>query len=105
MKLANVQSIPAHVAIEFDHGFEIVPTIVNGRATRFASIDSDGSVMAWSSFPTPVMNNGNWYVAGEDLHPVGNVGEDGGTTYRDAAESLRRITVDAILACKGIHGA
>lgn len=100
MKNANIRQIPDHVAIEFDHGFEVVPTIVNGKAIRYATIDDDGAVVAWAGTTPPELDNGAWcrHDGDEDLIQAGMVGEDDGSAYQFAAGSLRRISVDAMLA-------
>lgn len=96
MKTANIQALPALVAVEFPHGCEVVPTLVNGRAVRYASIDADGVVLAWSSLTPPALDNGAWCLDTDDLQAAGMVGADDGTVYPHAADSLRAITVDAL---------
>lgn len=91
MKTANIRPLPALVAVEFPHGFEAVPTMVNGKPTRYASIDSDGVIVAWSCLTVPELDNGAWCLETDDLAAVGMVGEDDGTAYPQAANSLRVI--------------
>ena len=97
MKFANIQHIAAHVAIEFGHGHEILPTIIAGKAIRYASIDADGVILGWSSLTPPEFNGSEWWTETEDLQQAGIVGEDDGSTYTDAAGSLRRINAGALL--------
>lgn len=97
MKQANVRHIAAHVAIEFDHGHEVVPTIINGKATRYASIDADGVIVAWSSLTPPAFDGSAWCLDTEEMQQAGLVGEDDGRSYVDSAKSLRRIGVDDML--------
>lgn len=96
MKIANVQHIVSHVAIEFDHGLEIVPTIINGKAIRYASIDADGSIVGWSSLTPPAFDGGAWCLDTDDLQQAGIVGEDDGRNYENSALSLRRVNADAL---------
>lgn len=91
MQIANIRPLPALVAVEFPHGFEPVPTLVNGKPTRYASIDRDGVIVAWSSLTPPELDNGAWSLKIDDLAAVGMVGEDDGTEYTQAADSLRRL--------------
>jgi len=98
MENAIVQALPALVAVEFPHGKEAVPTIINGLPVRYASIDDDGAIVAWSSLTPPVFGGGAWCLGEDDLLGVGIVGEDDGTEYPHAAASLRRITVNDMMA-------
>lgn len=98
MKFANVQHLAAHVAIGFNHGPEIVPTIINGKPIRYATIDADGSILGWSSLTPPQYDGEAWCLDTEDLQQAGIVGEDDGRTYVDSAASLRRVNVDSLLA-------
>lgn len=93
MKNANIRPLPALVAVEFPHGFEPVPTLVNGKPTRYASIDADGVIVAWSSLTPPELDNGAWCLDSDDLLTVGMVGEDDGTEYPTAGDSLRRVDI------------
>ncbi|NTV71542.1 MAG: hypothetical protein HGA71_15525 [Azonexaceae bacterium] len=97
MKTANIRALPALVVVEFPHGNEAVPTLVNGLPVRFATIDADGVVVAWSSLTPPELDNGAWCLDSDDLQAVGMVGADDGTVYRHAADSLRRITVNDMM--------
>lgn len=96
MKTANIKPMPALVAVEFPHGYEPVPTLVNGKPTRYASIDADGVIAAWSSLSPPELDNGAWCLETDDLAAVGVVGEDDGNEYPQAADSLRRIDLTAV---------
>ena len=96
MKTANIKPMPALVAVEFPHGYEPVPTLVNGKPTRYASIDADGGIAAWSSLSPPELDNGAWCLETDDLAAVGVVGEDDGNEYPQAADSLRRIDLTAV---------
>lgn len=96
MKTANIKPLPALVAVEFPHGYEPVPTLVNGKPTRYASIDADGVIAAWSSLSPPELDNGAWCLETDDLAAVGMVGEDDGNEYPQAADSLRRIDLTAV---------
>jgi hypothetical protein len=98
MKTATIKHIAAHVAIEFAHGFEIVPTVINGKAIRYATIDADGLIFGWSTLTPPTFDSDGWHLDTNDLQQAGIVGEDDGTTYAHSAGSLRRITVDGLLA-------
>lgn len=93
MQNANTYPLPALVAVEFPHGFEAVPTMTNGKPTRYASIDTDGVIVGWSSLTPPELDNGAWCLDSDDLSAVGMVGEDDGTIYPEAAASLRRIGI------------
>lgn len=93
MKNANIRPLPALVAVDFPHGSEAVPTLVNGLPVRYATIDGDGVIVAWSSLTPPVMDNGAWCLDTDNLRAVGMVGEDDGTIYHHAAESLRRVAL------------
>lgn len=97
MERANIRPLPALVAVEFPHGFEAVPTLVNGRPIRYASIDADGAIVGWASLTPPELDNGAWCLDIDDLQAVGMVGADDGTTYPHAADSLRRITVNDMM--------
>jgi hypothetical protein len=97
MKIANVQHITGHVAIEFDHGHEIVPTIINGKPIRYASIDTDGVIVGWSSLTPPAFDGVAWCLGTDDLQQAGIVGEDDGRSYVNAALSLRRVNAGALL--------
>lgn len=101
MQLAKIHHIPALVAVEFPHGFEAVPTLVNGRPIRYASVDNDGSVIAWSSLSAPVIEGGVWTLETDDLLQIGFAGEDDGREYPNAADSLRRITGDSLAHPRG----
>jgi hypothetical protein len=96
MKTANIRPLPALVAVEFPHGFEAVPTMVNGKPTRYTSIDADGVIVAWSTLTPPTLDNGAWCLDCEDLAAVGMVGEDDGTTYPHAADSLTVVNYPGI---------
>lgn len=97
MQTANIRPLPALVAVEFPHGYEPVPTLTNGKPTRYASIDRDGVIVAWSSLTPPELDNGAWSLDSEDLAAVGMVGEDDGTQYLQAADSLRRVDLAGIV--------
>ena len=47
--------------------------------------------MAWSSLTVLELDNGAWCLETDDLAAVGMVGEDDGTAYPHAADSLRHI--------------
>jgi hypothetical protein len=97
MKIANVQHIVSHVAIEFDHGLEIVPTIINGKEIRYVSIDTDGAIVGWSSLTPPAFDGVAWCLGTDDLQQAGIVGEDDGRSYEASAGSLRRVNPGALL--------
>lgn len=97
MKQAAVRSIPTIVAVEFDHGVEIVPTTINGKRTQYVSIDASGSIVAWAASIPPEFGQGVWQLDCDDLLELGFV--DGAESdYSHADESLRQITVEALLA-------
>lgn len=90
MNSTNNRIFPAQLAVEFPHGFEVVPTLVNGRPARFASIDCDGVLVIWSDDTPPEFDNGAWCRDTDGLFCVGMVFDaDDGREYPAAGDSLR----------------
>lgn len=97
MKTAIIKAVPALIAIEFEHGLEIIPTTINGKRTQYVSIDGSSSIVAWAASNPPEFGRGVWQLDCNDLLEVGFV--DGAESYYPhAAYSLRRITFDTLLA-------
>jgi hypothetical protein len=86
----NTQTVTASI-VRFPHGAESVPAEVNGKPTRFVSIDEDGSMLAWASEEAPEFDEGMgcWIAPGIDVMTVRTVGDG---EYFDCASSLRAIT-------------
>jgi hypothetical protein len=106
MQNAKTYKVAALVGIEFPHGVEIVPTTVDGQRIRFAAIDVDGSIKAWTSPQAPELNDaGKWTgdpldaALGLPSAAVEFVEHDHtpGGRYEQYAGSLRRIAAGDLI--------
>ncbi|MBF1166050.1 MAG: hypothetical protein HXL68_13545 [Dechloromonas agitata] len=92
---ANIYPLPALVAVEFTHGVEAVPTLINGLPIQYTTIDVDGHLQAWNR--QPEYTDGYWTGEVKDvvLLPAVDALVDG--AYPGAADSLHRIVLADLL--------
>lgn len=76
--------------VRFPHGAEAVPAEINGKPTRYVSIDEDGSLLAWATDSAPEFDAGMgcWIAHGTDVITVRTIGDG---DYPDCAEAMGRI--------------
>lgn len=80
-----------NIAVQFSHGAEFVPGTVNGKPTRFASIDSDGALIAWATDAAPVLDDalGVWVAdTANDLLNIATVGDGDYSAYIHAVRAI-----------------
>lgn len=92
---ANIYTLPALIAVQFPHGREAVPTLVNGLPIQYTTIDVDGHLQAWNREPSYA--NGVWAGGVEDVVLLPQVDALVDGAYPGAADSLRRIVLADLL--------
>jgi hypothetical protein len=87
----NTRTVVATI-VRFPHGTESVPLEVNGKSVRFASIDEDGALLAWTNDEAPAFDAdmGCWIAPGTDVSTVRLVCDG---EYTACAESVRQIQI------------
>jgi hypothetical protein len=81
----------ATITVQFPHGHETIPARINGKPTRFATVDEDGSLIVWTTGNAPVLDEGMgvWIAGSEsDLQTVRTVGAGEYPAYAEAMRSV-----------------
>ena len=97
MKTATIKALPAIAAVELPHGYEVIPTAVNGLPVRFVTVDGDGGLQAWSSALPPTFSAGVWAAETESVAFLGDVDALVDGCYHQAADSLLRVSLSALI--------
>ncbi len=94
--IVSTKPIPPIIAIEMPHGWEAIPTAINGFPTRYATIDQEGTLTVWATPHAPTIDGPEggkvWAYNTENLYTVCYC-VDGGDSYPRYMESLRKLTL------------
>lgn len=88
---AVVLSPAATVRVRFPHGVEAIPTVLEDRPVRFATIDRDGRLTAWFGDDAPELCHGYGAWVGQseaDSVDLGRVCSGNYPAYRQALRDV-----------------
>jgi hypothetical protein len=92
---AKIKDIPPVVAVEMPHGWEAIPTAINGLPTRYVTVDQEGALIAWATPTAPTLSGPEgckaWIFDTDDLCTV-CCDVSSNESYGPYAESLRQIS-------------